>query len=53
MTRHIVTYDENSSGSKSRAKCSCGTAGPWENGGAERTWSKLDHWAEDHIEGAS
>lgn len=50
MTAHIVSYDENGSGSKSRAKCSCGTAGPWQTGGAERTWAKLDAWAEQHLE---
>jgi hypothetical protein len=53
MNSHIVSYDENSSGSKSRAKCSCGESGPWQDGGAERTWSKLDKWAEAHIEAKS
>lgn len=53
MARHIVSYEENHDGSKSRAKCSCGTVGPWQNGGAERTWNALDKWAEAHIDEAS
>lgn len=53
MSAHIVTYAENSSGSKSWAQCSCGEHGPKHDGGAERTWSRLDAWAELHIEAKS
>lgn len=50
MSAHVVSYDENSSGSKSRAKCTCGEVSRWHDGGAERTWAKLDAWAEAHID---
>lgn len=51
MSGHIVNYDENSDGTRSRAKCSCGDSGPWHYAPATETWAMLDAWAELHIEG--
>jgi hypothetical protein len=50
MANHIVTYDENGAGTMSRAKCTCRWAGPWRQGGAEKTHVQLDRDAERHID---
>jgi hypothetical protein len=50
VATHIVSYEENSDGTRSRAKCTCGAASTWKRGGAHETHRDLDSWAEGHVE---
>jgi hypothetical protein len=50
VATHVVSYEENSDGTRSRAKCTCGVSGPWKRGGAHETHRDLDTWAEGHVE---
>lgn len=47
---HVITYQENSTGTESQAVCSCGDKSGWYPGDIIKADSALEHWSKDHTE---